>query len=137
MWLDLFSKVWIFEVAAVTSATPSTHTVLFILILGCNGGDSCCTSSDQCNAGGGDCDSDDECKGDLVCGSDNCGGTTFDADDDCCTEPGEHKKNYNPLWNGSNHWSCMCNEAGGGGTVGSPKKTQCLKNPPPQVFLKI
>ena len=58
-----------------------------ILIVGCNGGDNCCTSSNQCNMGEGDCDSDNDCKENLVCGADNCAGSTFDSTDDCCTEP--------------------------------------------------
>ena len=60
-----------------------------ILISGCNGGDTCCTSSNQCDVGEGDCDSDNGCKGNLVCGKNNCAGSTFDSTDDCCTDPGE------------------------------------------------
>ena len=37
--------------------------------------------------GEGDCDLDNECKGNLVCGSNNCAGSTFDSTDDCCTDP--------------------------------------------------
>ena len=39
--------------------------------------------------GEGDCNSNDDCKGSLVCGSNNCAGSTFVSTDDCCTEPGE------------------------------------------------
>ena len=37
--------------------------------------------------GEGDCDWDNDCKGNLVCGSNNCAGSTFDSTDDCCTDP--------------------------------------------------
>merc|ERR1712141_678149 len=52
----------------------------------CDGGDSCCTSSNQCNAGEGDCDSDADCFGEGECNNslDNCNGATYDATDDCC-----------------------------------------------------
>ena len=39
--------------------------------------------------GEGDCDLDNDCKGNLVCGSNNCAGSTFDSTDDCCTDPGD------------------------------------------------
>ena len=51
----------------------------------CNGGNDCCTSSNQCGINEGDCDSDNECKVNLVCGRNNCVGDTFDSTDDCCT----------------------------------------------------
>ena len=57
----------------------------------CKGGDSCCTILKQCDVGEGDCDTDKHCKDDLVCGTDNCAGSTFDSGDDCCAEPGEGK----------------------------------------------
>ena len=64
--------------------------VLFImqavLILACNGGDSCCTPNNRCYIGHGDCDSDNDCKGSLTCGVDNCYGPLFDETDDCCTD---------------------------------------------------
>merc|ERR1712126_338253 len=54
----------------------------------CNGGDSCCSSSNICREGEGDCDSNNDCLGDLVCGRENCGGgPTFEALDDCCRTP--------------------------------------------------
>ena len=39
--------------------------------------------------GEGDCDSDNDCKGKLVCGSNNCAGSTFDSTDDCCFDNGD------------------------------------------------
>ena len=51
----------------------------------CDGGDSCCTFQNQCDIGKGDCDTDLQCMGELVCGTDNCNGPSFDSTDDCCT----------------------------------------------------
>ena len=48
----------------------------------CTGGDSCCDG--QCGIGEGDCDSNSDCAGNLLCGSNNCIGLTFDGNDDCC-----------------------------------------------------
>ena len=56
----------------------------YILILGCNGGDACCKPSNQCDAGEGNCNNDNVCKGNLLCGNNNCVGSTFDSTDDCC-----------------------------------------------------
>jgi len=56
----------------------------------CDGGDNCCTSSNQCGVGEGDCDDDNDCQGDLVCGQNNCQrgvGGNFEGDDDCCENP--------------------------------------------------
>jgi len=52
----------------------------------CDGGDSCCdTKPGGCLVGEGDCDMNSHCKGDLVCGTDNCGERDgFDGTDDCC-----------------------------------------------------
>ena len=57
-----------------------------LLQLECHGYDSCCTPTNKCAEMEGDCDSDEGCKGDLVCGSNNCIGDTFDDSDDCCGE---------------------------------------------------
>merc|ERR1712150_77841 len=35
--------------------------------------------------GEGDCDTDEDCKEGLICGKDNCNGSSFDSTDDCCT----------------------------------------------------
>ena len=43
----------------------------------------CCTALHPCELGGGDCDNDGECAGNLVCGSNNCGGI-FESTADCC-----------------------------------------------------
>ena len=56
---------------------------------GCNGGDSCCTSTNQCNIGEGDCDKDSHCLPGLKCGKDNCIGDGFDKTDDCCFDEGK------------------------------------------------
>ena len=45
----------------------------------------CCTSLNQCDKGFGGCHSDSDCKGDLVCGTDNCG-PGWPSDFDCCTK---------------------------------------------------
>merc|ERR1712227_1107919 len=50
----------------------------------CDGGDTCCTSSNKCGEGEGDCDADADCQSGLICGKDNCVGKNFDATDDCC-----------------------------------------------------
>ena len=44
---------------------------------------SCCTVQSPCAVGEGDCDSNNQCKGDLVCGTDNCG-HEFPSTADCC-----------------------------------------------------
>ena len=49
------------------------------------GANSCCTEDNPCDEGEGDCDSDADCKSGLVCGQDNCVGSSFDSTDDCCT----------------------------------------------------
>ena len=43
----------------------------------------CCSALHPCELGGGDCDNDGECAGNLVCGSNNCGGI-FESTADCC-----------------------------------------------------
>jgi len=50
--------------------------------LGC---DSFCKTN-ICSFGQGDCDNDDECWGNLICGTNNCGGEAgqYDLLDDCC-----------------------------------------------------
>ena len=57
-----------------------------VLVLGCTGGDNCCTGSRPCRAGEGDCDVNSDCRGDLVCGLNNCQGPGYDWEDDCCME---------------------------------------------------
>merc|ERR1711902_488099 len=55
---------------------------------GCNGGDwTCCSSTNKCGEGEGDCDSDAECQSGLICGKDNCVGSSFLTGEDCCTKP--------------------------------------------------
>ena len=52
---------------------------------GCDGGDTCCSSTSyKCDIGEGDCDSDSDCLPWLKCGKDNCFGPGFDDTDDCC-----------------------------------------------------
>ena len=58
------------------------------IFLECDGGDTCCTSSNKCGEGEGDCDADADCQSGLICGKDNCVGKNFDATDDCCMKPG-------------------------------------------------
>ena len=41
-------------------------------------------NQEGCDIGEGSCNSDDDCIGDLVCGSKNCRGDSFDVDDNCC-----------------------------------------------------
>ena len=55
---------------------------------GCTGGDECCQPSNLCGENEGDCDSDLDCKEGLVCGADNCVGSTFQPTDDCCARIG-------------------------------------------------
>ena len=43
----------------------------------------CCTVDKPCQENEGDCDNDNECAGNLVCGTNNCGGI-FDSAADCC-----------------------------------------------------
>ena len=50
--------------------------------LACTGGDDCCNG--ECGVGEGDCDHNDDCAGNLLCGSNNCIGLTFEGSDDCC-----------------------------------------------------
>ena len=60
------------------------------ILLGCRGGDSCCTSKNRCDIDQGDCDSDSDCKIGLKCGNDNCpkkSGHEWDSGDDCCYKP--------------------------------------------------
>ena len=52
------------------------------------GHDSYCNNhNNTCGIGEGDCDLDLDCKENLVCGYDNCNGSTFDSTDDCCDVP--------------------------------------------------
>ena len=44
---------------------------------------SCCTDEIPCRVGEGGCDKDSQCKGDLFCGSNNCG-SEFPSSADCC-----------------------------------------------------
>jgi len=53
----------------------------------CVGDDSCC-SDGNCGVNEGDCDKDTDCAGDLACGTNNCGGDTFQFTDDCCEDIG-------------------------------------------------
>ena len=62
----------------------------------CEGGDDCCNRTNKCGVGEGDCDSDDDCKGNLVCGADNCRGSTFDPNDDCCSPEATTRSTYAP-----------------------------------------
>lgn len=48
----------------------------------------CCSREKPCKEGQGDCDDDDECKGDLVCGSNNCGKKFRWHSADCCEKKG-------------------------------------------------
>jgi len=47
----------------------------------CTGGDSCCEPFNKCGENEGDCDHNNDCKGDLVCGEDNCLGSSFESRD--------------------------------------------------------
>ena len=51
----------------------------------------CCSVENPCGEGEGDCDSNGECKGNLVCGSNNCGSKFPTSEADCCTESGGSK----------------------------------------------
>ena len=42
----------------------------------------CCNG--ECGVGEGDCDDNDDCASNLLCGSNNCIGLTFEGRDDCC-----------------------------------------------------
>ena len=56
---------------------------------GCHNGDggwSCCSISNQCGVGEGDCDNYDDCQDDLVCGTNNCIGSSFSYKSDCCVK---------------------------------------------------
>merc|ERR1711953_235784 len=53
----------------------------------CNGGEDCCTEDEVCGLGEGDCDTDAQCAPGLVCGKENCQGTSYDNTDDCCMFP--------------------------------------------------
>jgi len=67
------------------SATTTSTTTPTSPVAKCLGKDNCC--DDQlCGINEGDCDLDSQCSGSLVCGVDNCEGSTFDATDDCCKE---------------------------------------------------
>jgi len=52
--------------------------------VGCNGGDSCCSSTNKCGEREGDCDNNVDCQPGLICKSFGCDGSSFDWDDDCC-----------------------------------------------------
>ena len=71
-------------------------------MLGCQGGDRCCTPENKCGEDEGDCDTDNDCQEGLKCGQqlDNChgNGPEWDATDDCCYRPKEGKKNSKELW---------------------------------------
>merc|ERR1712055_99838 len=53
----------------------------------CNGGEDCCTEDEVCGLGEGDCDTDAQCAPGLLCGKENCQGTSYDSTDDCCMLP--------------------------------------------------
>ena len=54
----------------------------------------CCSGEKPCDNGQGDCDDDHECKGDLVCGSNNCGPDFLLYSADCCEYKGDSKLCY-------------------------------------------
>ena len=95
------SRVNIYNGTDVTRISVSSIREDSDFTSGCNGGDSCCTTTDPCNVGEGDCDFDNQCLGDLKCGEnnnfdDNCIGEGFDATDDCCYDPNPKGFNYRP-----------------------------------------
>ena len=67
--------------------TLETTTTTTTVATGCDGGDTCCTTSRRCAVGEGDCDGDWDCLPGLRCGVDNCHGGSFDGSDDCCYRP--------------------------------------------------
>ena len=64
-------------------------------MLGCIGGDDCCTPSNKCGEDEGDCDSDNDCQGGLKCGTNNCQWGDWD---DCCYKPPEGTNHFKELW---------------------------------------
>ena len=65
------------------------HNLLILVTASCNGGShakigSCCTANNPCEVNQGDCDIDEDCKGNLICGSDNCGPSFTWSYTDCC-----------------------------------------------------
>ena len=54
----------------ITLSMTSKHRV-FCILLGCEGGDSCCVNG-NCGLNEGDCDRDSDCQAGLVCGTNNC-----------------------------------------------------------------
>ena len=67
---------------------------IFIFLLGCNGGNTCCTPDNKCGEDEGDCDADNDCQDGLKCGIDNCSNkgngnpnNEWNAEDDCCYKP--------------------------------------------------
>ena len=64
--------------------------ILFLSLIACTGGDSCCTPENKCGIDEGDCDNDNDCQDGLVCGSNNCSnksGDDWESSDDCCYAP--------------------------------------------------
>ena len=65
-------------------------------MLGCHGGNTCCTPDNKCGEDEGDCDTDNDCQDGLKCGEDNCSNkgngnpnNEWNAEDDCCYKPGK------------------------------------------------
>ena len=57
----------------------------------CYGGNTCCDDG-ICGEGEGDCDSDNDCLPGLICGKNNCIGSTFTSSDDCCVKGKEENR---------------------------------------------
>ena len=84
----MFKKVYPFflgknTVNFISFSSPYYPTLEIVV---CDGGDSCCTPDQPCGEGQGDCDGNDDCNTGLVCGNNNCMGSSFDSLDDCCSK---------------------------------------------------
>merc|ERR1712227_1018420 len=78
----------------------------------CDGGWSCCSSTNQCDVDQGDCDSDADCKTGLKCGSNNFKPSTannYNSNSDCCYKPSGSVINGN--WGSWTSWS-TCDNGG-------------------------
>ena len=79
----LISDASMISTTTTTTSTPVTNGTVCDWT---NDTWACCTALQPCELGGGDCDNDGECAGNLVCGTDNCGGI-FASSADCCIHP--------------------------------------------------
>merc|ERR1712227_660426 len=91
----------------------------------CDGGWSCCSSTNQCDVDQGDCDTDADCKTGLKCGSNNCKPSTannYNSNSDCCYKPSDCPEKYTYFQHTGYCYQAVWN---GGGITRSSANNEC------------